>query len=54
MSQRKCGRPKAIDAKTHRYYFKLNDEQEIRFRRMLSEADSTENVSRFILARLFG
>lgn len=54
MTQKKCGRPKAQDPKTHRYYFKLNDEQEVRFRQMLSEADSTENVSRFILARLFG
>ena len=51
---RKCGRPKALNPKTHRYYFKLDDQQEARFRQMLSEADSTANVSRFILARLFG
>lgn len=54
MTMKKCGRPKALKPKTHRYYFKLDDEQEARFRQMLSEADSTSNVSRFILARLFG
>ena len=54
MTTRKCGRPKALNPKTHRYYFKLDDQQDARFRQMLSEADSTANVSRFILARLFG
>ena len=34
--------------------FLLNDKQEIRFRKMLEEADCTKNISRFILSRLFG
>ena len=54
MAHKKSGRPKAADPKTHRYNFLLNDKQEIRFRKMLEEADCTKNISRFILSRLFG
>ena len=54
MANGKSGRPKAKDPKTHRYNFKLNDEQELHFRRMLEEAGYRENISKFILARLFG
>lgn len=54
MTHKKSGRPKVADPKTHRYNFLLNDKQEIRFRKMLEEADCTKNISRFILSRLFG
>ena len=54
MANGKSGRPKAKDPKTHRYNFKLNDEQELHFRKMLEEAGYRENISKFILARLFG
>ena len=54
MAKGKSGRPKAKDPKTHRYNFKLNDEQELHFRKMLEEAGYRENISKFILARLFG
>ena len=54
MANGKSGRPKAKDPKTHRYNFKLNDEQKLHFRKMLEEAGYRENISKFILARLFG
>jgi len=54
MAQNKGGRPKAADPKRHIYRFRLNDEQNTRFRQMLSEAGLTDNRSKFILARLFG
>ncbi len=53
MDQKKAGRPLATAPKRHRYSFRLDDKQEIRFRKMLEEADCTKNVSRFILSRLF-
>lgn len=54
MAQNKGGRPKAADPKRHIYRFRLNDEQNTRFQQMLSEAGLTDNMSKFILARLFG
>ena len=54
MAQNKGGRPKAADLKRHIYRFRLNDEQNTRFQQMLSEAGLTDNMSKFILARLFG
>lgn len=54
MAQGKFGRPKATDPKIHRYNFKLNEEQETRFRQMMEESGNTQNISKFILARLFG
>lgn len=51
MENRGVRRPKTPK---HRYNFKLNDEQELHFRRMLEEAGYRENISKFILARLFG
>ena len=54
MAHSKGGRPKAADPKRHIYRFRLNDEQNTRFQQMLSEAGLTGNISKFILARLFG
>ena len=54
MALSKGGRPKAADPKRHIYRFRLNDEQNMRFQQMLSEAGLTGNISKFILARLFG
>ena len=54
MAKNKGGRPKSADLKRHIYRFRLNDEQNTRFQQMLSEAGLTGNMSKFILARLFG
>ena len=54
MAQKKSGRPKATDPKLYRYNFKLNSEQETLFRQMLDKADCADNLSRFILSRIFG
>lgn len=54
MDKKKAGRPSAADPKTFRYTFRLNQEQEVRFRRMIEQADCSANVTHFILARLFG
>lgn len=54
MAHGKAGRPKASDPKVYRYNFRLTEEQETRFRQMLDEAGMTENISKFILSRLFG
>ena len=53
MANGKSGRPKAKDPKTHRYNFKLNDEENIRFCRMLAEVGLEHNRSRFIVKRIF-
>ena len=50
----KPGRPRLADPRTHRYNFKLNDEENIRFCRMLAEAGLEHNRSRFIVKRIFG
>ena len=49
----KPGRPRLADPRTHRYNFKLNDEENIRFCRMLAEAGLEHNRSRFIVKRIF-
>ncbi len=54
MAHGKAGRPKASDPKVYRYNFRLTEELETRFRQMLNEAGMTENISKFILSRLFG
>ena len=46
MANGKSGRPKAKDPKTHRYNFKLNDEQELHFRKMLEEAGANMKSGR--------
>lgn len=38
---------------SHKYSFRLNTEQNIRFRQMLSEARLEDNRSRFIVKRIF-
>ena len=38
---------------SYKYSFRLNEEQNIRFRRMLAEAGLEHNRSRFIVKRLF-
>lgn len=40
--------------RTVRYTFRMSAAENIRFQKMLSEADCEKNISRFILARLFG
>lgn len=45
----KPGRPRLADPRTHRYNFKLNEEENIRFCRMLAEAGLEHNRSRFIV-----
>ena len=50
----KPGRPRLADPRTHRYNFKLNDEENIRFCRMLAEVGLEHNRSRFIVKRIFG
>ena len=54
MANGKCGRPKASDPRIHRYNFELNTEQNTRFRQMLDKAGCSENISKFILSRIFG
>ena len=49
----KPGRSRLADPRTHRYNFKLNDEENIRFCRMLAEAGLEHNRSRFIVKRIF-
>ncbi|WP_443772925.1 plasmid mobilization protein, partial [Alistipes putredinis] len=49
----KPGRPRLADPRTHRYNFKLNDEENIRFCRMLAEVGLEHNRSRFIVKRIF-
>ena len=49
----KPGRPRLADPRTHRYNFKLNEEENIRFCRMLAEAGLEHNRSRFIVKRIF-
>ena len=49
----KPGRPHLADPRTHRYNFKLNEEENIRFCRMLAEAGLEHNRSRFIVKRIF-
>jgi hypothetical protein len=39
----KPGRPRLADPRTHRYNFKLNEEENIRFCRMLAEAGLEHN-----------
>lgn len=50
----KPGRPRLADPRTHRYNFKLCEEENIRFCRMLAEAGLEHNRSRFIVKRIFG
>lgn len=40
--------------RSYKYSFRLNEEQNLRFGRMLREAGSEENRSRFIVGRIFG
>ena len=40
--------------RSYKYSFRLNEEQNLRFGRMLTEAGSEENRSRFIARRIFG
>ena len=49
----KPGRPRLADPRTNRYNFKLNEEENIRFCRMLAEAGLEHNRSRFIVKRIF-
>ena len=49
----KPGRSRLADPRTHRYNFKLNDEENIRFCRMFAEAGLEHNRSRFIVKRIF-
>ena len=49
----KPGRPRLADPRTLRYNFKLNDEENIRFCRMLAEVGLEHNRSRFIVKRIF-
>ena len=49
----KPGRPRLADPRTHRYNFKLCEEENIRFCRMLAEAGLEHNRSRFIVKRIF-
>ncbi len=39
---------------SHKYSFRLNEEQNLRFERMLAEAGCADNRSRFIVRRIFG
>ena len=39
--------------RSYKYSFRLNEEQNLRFGRMLTEAGSEENRSRFIAGRIF-
>lgn len=52
--KRRTGRPTAADPRVHRYNFKLTTEENIRFKRMLSDAGLEHNRSRFIVKRIFG
>lgn len=54
MKHGKCGRPKALKPKAHRYNFRLDDDQELKFRQMLSEAGMEKNISKFVISRIFG
>ena len=47
------GRPTATDPRIHQYNFKLTTEENIRFKKMLSEAGLEHNRSRFIVKRIF-
>ena len=49
----KPGRLRLADPRTHRYNFKLNEEENIRFCRMLAEVGLEHNRSRFIVKRIF-
>lgn len=40
--------------RSFRYTFRMSADENIRFQKMLSETDCEKNISRFILARLFG
>lgn len=40
--------------RSYKYSFRLNEEQNLRFGRMLTEAGAEENRSRFIVGRIFG
>lgn len=40
--------------RSYKYSFRLNEEQNLQFGRMLTEAGSEENRSRFIVGRIFG
>lgn len=40
--------------RNYKYSFRLNEEQNLRFGRMLTEAGCEENRSRFIVCRIFG
>lgn len=39
---------------SHKYSFRLNEEQHLRFEQMLTEAGCADNRSRFIVRRIFG
>ena len=51
--KKKIGRPAVSNPKVHRYNFKLNEEQNLRFEKMLCEAGLEHNCSRFIVRRIF-
>ena len=48
------GKKKVNQSRSHKYSFRLNEEQNLRFGQMLREAGSEENRSRFIVGRIFG
>ena len=52
-AKKRTGRPTATDPRIHRYNFKLTTEENIRFKKMLSEAGLEHNRSRFIVKRIF-
>ncbi|MBR2218514.1 MAG: mobilization protein [Alistipes sp.] len=48
------GKRKENRQRSYKYSFRLNEEQNLRFGRMLTEAGCEENRSRFIVRRIFG
>ena len=52
-AKKRTGRPTATDPRIHRYNFKLTTEENIRFKKMLSEAGLEHNRSRFMVKRIF-
>ena len=48
------GKKKVNQSRSHKYSFRLNEEQNLRFSQMLREAGCEGNRSRFIVRRLFG
>ena len=53
MRKNKGGSGGSKDAKTYRYTFRLNEDQNAKFLNMLDRSGAT-NKSKFILSRIFG